>query len=251
MNNIENIIEKLGFSDKQVKVYMSALELAEANITDLAKKAGLKRSTVHLAVSELEMMGLLSETKKGKKRMVSAVHPRRLLELASFREKRIEEIMPELVAIYNAPTQKPKIQVFEGIEGVRSLYLDLYKSLNNKEEALWFARISALKAVPESITEWKKMLRLIKNPRIRELNYDDAEGRAWVEDQKKLRGKNHFVKFLPKDFEFGFTDNLIFGNKLVIFSLKKDVFVIVIESEEVVKTYRALFEWAYRQGKNV
>jgi len=246
---MENIIEKLGFTDKQVKVYMSALELAESTITNLAKKASLKRSTTHLAVSELEIMGLLSETKKGKKRLISAVHPRRLLELASFREKRIEEIMPELIALYNAPKYKPKIQVFEGIEGVRSLYRELYKSLNNKEEALWFTRISALKTIPESITEWKKMLHSIKNPRIRELNYDDSDAQAWVKDQEMLRGKNHFVRFLPTDFEFGFTDNLIFGNKLVIFSLKKDIFVIIIESEEVVKTYRALFEWAWKQGK--
>src|SRR3989344_3804147 len=125
---MENIIEKLGFSDKQVKVYMACLELAEATITDLARKAGIKRSTAHLAVQELEVMGLLSETKKGKKRLISPAHPRRLLELASFREKRIEEIMPELTALYNAPANKPKIQVFEGVEGVRSLYLDLYKS---------------------------------------------------------------------------------------------------------------------------
>ena len=93
------------------------------------------------------------------------------------------------------------------------------------------------------------MLRRIKNPRIRELNYDEPAAHEWAKETRLLMGKNHFIRYMPKDFEFGFTDNLIFQNKLVIFSLKKDVFVTVIDSEEIVKTYKALFEWAWKQGK--
>src|SRR5438105_1212652 len=115
---MEKAIEKLGLSDKETKVYLAALSLGEASVTDLARQAALKRSTVHLAIGELIMLGLLSETKKNKRRIISAVHPRRLLELARFRANQVEDMLPELLAVYNAPKEKPKIQVFEGIEGV-------------------------------------------------------------------------------------------------------------------------------------
>ena len=133
---------------------------------------------------------------------------------------------------------------------MRALYRELYQSLNKREEALWFTRIGALREyMPEALTEYKKMLRRLRHPRIRELNYGDEEGKKWLIEMKRVRGRNHFIRALPTDYEFGFTDNLIFGNKLVIFSLKEHVFVTVIESEEIAKTYRALFEWAWKQGR--
>jgi hypothetical protein len=133
---------------------------------------------------------------------------------------------------------------------MEQLYEELYQSLNNKEEALWFTRIDALKKFfPIAITLYKKVLRRLANPKIRELNFGNEAGKIWSEETKPLRNKNYKIRLLPDDFEFGFTDNLIFGNKLVIFSLKKDVFVIVIESEEIAKTYRAMFEWAWQNGK--
>jgi hypothetical protein len=160
--------------------------------------------------------------------------------------------MPELLALYNAPKDKPNIQVFEGESGMEQLYDELYQSLNNKEEALWFTRIDALREFfPLAITMGKKVLRKAKNARIRELNYDNKAAREWAEETKSFRSTNHRVRVLSKDFEFGFTDNLIFGNKLVIFSLKKDIFVTIIESEEIAKTYRAMFEWAWKMGKEM
>ena len=142
--------------------------------------------------------------------------------------------------------------MFEGIEGLRALYRELYQSLNNREEALWFTRIDALRAyMPEAATEFKRLLRQVRSPKIRELNYGNEAGKQWAEETRKLRGKNHFVRTLSSEFEFGFTDNLIFGNKLVTFSLKENVFVIIIESEEIAKTYRALFEWAWKAGREL
>ena len=146
-------IEKLGLSDKETKIYLTALSLGKASVTDLARKAVLKRTTTHLAIEALINLGLLSETKEGKRRMFSPVHPRRLAELARFRANQIEDKMGELLALYNSPKEKPKIQVFESVLGMKALYHELYLSLNNKEEALWFTRIDALSLFPEIITE--------------------------------------------------------------------------------------------------
>jgi len=246
----DKVLRHTGLSKKQVAVYAALLKLGEASMTELARTAGLKRSTAYVVVEELLVGGLMAEATKGKRTMYSTVHPRRLLDLARFRARQIEEALPELAALYNAPKEKPKIQVFEGVEGMRALYRELYQSLNKKEEALWFARISALREyMPEALTEYKTMLRHLAHPRIRKLNYGDEEGKKWLTEMKRVRGRNHFIRILSTEFEFGFTDNLIFGNKLVIFSLKAHVFVTVIESEEITKTYRTLFEWAWKQGR--
>lgn len=247
--DIEAILRHAGLSRKQAIVYGATLRLGEASMTDLARGANLKRPTAYLVVEELLTNGIISETTRGKRKIYSAIHPRRLLEMARFREQQIEDSLPQLVALFHSSSTKPKVQAFEGVAGVRSLYRDVFHSLNNKQETLWFARIGAIRRhMPEVLNQFKKLLRELPNPKIRELNYGDAEGKQWVKETERLRGKKHFVRTLPTDYEFGFSDNLIFDNKLVIFSLKEEVSVIIIESEEITKTYRALFEWAWRQG---
>lgn len=245
-------LKLVGFTPKQAAVYQLLLQRGEGSMTEVARETRLKRSTTYLVVEELQVMGFVSETLRGKRKVYSAAHPRRLADMVKFKERHIDETLPELVALYNTTKEKPKIQVFEGYEGVRLLYKELNQSLSNREEALWFSRVGAVREVmPEALIDFKKMLRQLRHPRIRELNYDDEEGRRWAEETKRLRGKHHFVRILPTDFEFGFSDHIIFQNKLVMFSLKQRIFVVVIESEELVKTYRALFECAWKQGKEV
>lgn len=243
-------LRRLGLEPKQTLVYLKALELGASSMTELARAAGLKRPSVYLAVEELLLLGLLSEVTRGKRKVYSAVHPRRLLDIVLLRAHEIEEALPELVALHHMPKERPKIQVFEGKEGVKMLYRELYQSLNNKKEALWFSNIGALKErLPEVLTEYKRMLRALRHPKIRELNFGDEAGKAWVEELRRLRGKNHFLRTLPTEFPFGLCDNLIFDNRLVIFSLRGSAFVTVIESADVAQTYRTLFEWAWKQGK--
>lgn len=248
--SVQAILSKLGLDEKDCRIYEAALERGESSMTDLARHASVKRSTAYLSVGALSRLGLVSEITHGKRQIYTPVHPRRLVEIAHARERSIESALPELIALYNAPKDKPKIQVFEGPEGMRLLYQEMYDSLSNKVEALWFTNIRALQEyMPYAVVEYKRMLRKIKNPRIRELNYGDSAGKRWSHELKRLQGKNHVIRVLPEKYEYGSTDNLIFGNKLVIFSLKKDVFVIAIESAEIIKTYRALFEWAWKSGK--
>lgn len=249
--NIEATLKRMRLSPKQVQVYLASLEFGEASITEISHKAGLKRATTHLLVEELEILGLLSMVQKGKRRRFSAVHPRRLLQIAQSVEREVEEILPELVALHNAAHNKPRIQVFEGTEGIRQVYEDIYASLSKQKELLAFTRVDDLRDIPGAIDEYKRVLKKLRGAKIRELNYGKGSGEVWSKELGHLRGKQHHIRLLPDKFVFGATDNLIFENKMAIFSVKKDIFVIVIESEEIVKTYKALFEWAWLQGKEV
>ena len=44
-------------------------------------------------------------------------------------------------------------------------------------------------------------------------------------------------------------DNIIYGNKIAITSVQDDLFVTMIESKEVVETYRSFFELAWQSTK--
>ena len=57
-------LEKLGFSPKEADVYISLLELGSAVVSDVAKKAGINRSTAYVLLESLEKKGFVSVSEK-------------------------------------------------------------------------------------------------------------------------------------------------------------------------------------------
>jgi len=162
--DLSKTLKKVGLNEKQAAVYSAALALGETSITELAKKAELKRPTTYLIVEELQVLGLLSETTQGKRRILSAIHPRRLQEIARSREKQIEEVLPELVALYNTPKTKPKIQVFEGEAGIKSVYRDVLEEIKDIDEILFISNLTAVsERVPDIFKEFVEVLLKLKN----------------------------------------------------------------------------------------
>ena len=88
---------------------------------------------------------------------------------------------------------------------------------------------------------------------MRELNYRNEAAIKWVTDPviKKLRGENHEIRLLPPKHEFGFSDFIIVGDTVSIFSLKGEPFVVTLTSPEIAKTLKAVFEWLWEAGEKV
>lgn len=248
------VLKNTGLSEKEAQVYLALLALGQASVTEVARRANLKRPTVYLALAELELLGLVSTTKKGKRTVYSAAHPRRLGEMARLRSSRVEEVLPQLLALSSVAGSKPTIQVFEGEKGVDLVYRDLYESLGRKEEVLFFADTTYLQErFPAALVNYKKVMRTLSRPRVRELNLDNEAGRAWAADMTRLmRGNPHYGhRLLPATFALGATDTMIFGSTVALFCFSKEIFVVTIESAEIANTLRALFEWAWKSGKKV
>lgn len=244
--NTTNTLVKLGLSEKQAQVYLAMLELGESGMTRIAKKANLKRPTVYLIIDELNLLGLTGEVVKGKKKFYSAVHPKRLVELAKFRSHQAEKILPELVALQK-DDNKPKIRMLEGISGVKIAYQEAYSYLNNKEEGLWLGNITFMvDNFPDLLEEYNILIKKIRDPHIRELIYGGEKSKKWVESMQNKIPKNHFVKYFENGEKFGMTDQFIIGDKIIYFSLGKEIFVTIIESKEITQTQRALFELIWK-----
>ena len=121
---VNQLLQKLGFSDNEAKVYLAALESGLSSAQNIALKAGLKRTTAYSVLSYLVNRGVMGKTKiKGKTRFV-AEPPQRLLTLINELESGIKQALPQLDAIYNRNDVKPKITFYEGVNAVQKIYDD-------------------------------------------------------------------------------------------------------------------------------
>lgn len=240
-------LKQLGLTEKQAKVYLAMLEIGEAPMTAIAKKSGLKRPTVYLVIDELNILGLASEITKGKKKFYSAIHPKRLVEMMRFRSKQAESILPELVA-RQKKSSKPTVRMLEGIGGVKLAYEEAFASLGNKEEGLWMGNITFLiENFPELLQEYDRLIKKIRDPHIRELITGGEKSKKWTEDMQDRISKNHFIKYCGDSKDFGITDQFIIGDIVIHFSFGKEIFVLIVEGQEIAQSARALFEIAWNK----
>lgn len=251
--HIEQQLARTGISVKAAAVYRACLQTGLATMTEIAKVAGLKRPSTYLAMDELIIRGFVSVSKKGRRTQYAPEHPRRFLQIIRTREREMERLLPELEALYEGPKDKPRIRVFEGRDAMLQMYDDVFRAMREGGgELLFLTAIGDLEeSFPEAIAQFMDMISR-GHFFIRELNLGDARGCAYGQRIRRIAGPDHHVRLLdPSRYPFAHTDNLIFKDKLMMFSVKKDIFVVVIEHQNLADTYRALFNAAWETAEEV
>lgn len=247
---LEIILKSIGLNLKEAKVYLACLQLGEETVFNIAKKAEIKRPTTYLILQSLAEKGLVSLKRTKKATYYNPISPKRLVVMVRTKIKGLEEVLPQLEALYRERPQKPSIQIFEGKEGMTTIYQDVINSLEVDQEVLCYSSLIQFKQTYER--QMKDWLRATKNKkyRIREIINEGEYEREYFERIKKNKNPNHQIRVFPSVLNLIDNDNIIYDNKLAIFSFQQEeLFVIVIESNNIVKSYRNFFELAWRQAK--
>ena len=245
----KSMLEKIGFSKKEADTYLATLEYGPATITDIARVTGHKRSTLYNVTRDLLQKGAIVLSRRNGRTLYDAEKPKKLLTMLQTRERELENFLPMLDAVRNTKQSVPEVQIYEGEEALKNIYNDIYNSLNFRNETCFLTSISDLQIrAPFALDEYLRTIQG-KNFNVRELILDDDQGRRYV---RNVRGRNmkHPIRLLPTDFPVH-NDIVIFGNKIALFSLKNRGGVTVIDNLEVSTTMKSLYEWAWRNGKNI
>jgi sugar-specific transcriptional regulator TrmB len=245
---LENLLQKIGLNSKEAKVYLASLQLGQDTVFNIAKKAEIKRSTCYVVMDSLIEKGFVSTLKTPKALLFIPQPPDKLLEVLNDKEESLKEALPELVSLFNVSPQKPKIQVFQGKSGIETVYREITKSLGGSEVLAFSDMLHFKDAYQDLLDKWYK---LMKNKRFksREIINHNSFSNAYIKRVRQNKNPNHQVRFFPKDKMILNNDNLIYENKLAIFSTKKELFVILIEHPAIVNTYRVLFDMAWKDAQ--
>lgn len=242
--HIQQLLQKLGFSQNETKVYLAALELGTASAQDIAQRAGVKRTTGYSVLSYLVNRGVAGKTKvKGKTRFV-AEPPQRLLTLINEIEKGIKDALPELEAVYNKKDVKPKIIFFEGQAAIQKIYDD------------------TLQKKPVEILEWntnayfqnsnvdpnyihKRVGLNIKARRIA------GKGSKWDTKHQYLDAKElSQTLIVPKELFDPQIEVNIYNNKVAFMNYVENMSVI-IESKPIADAMRQAYELSWKGAESI
>lgn len=252
--DLKDALVQLGLKDRQIEIYLALLQMGEGSIQEIAAKTKIKRTTVYSVLDTLVQKGLVTFLDKGWHRAYFAENPKKVLvyfkdqkQNIENQEKKFSEVLPELSGLYNVSATKPKIRYYEGVEGLKLIYEETLL-LKPKEEMLAYGQAELIYKILGD--EWVESY-LARRRKAKIFQRAIVEDSPLAQAHKKNDSEeNRETILIPQD-KFPFVNEInIFGNKLSIVSFKEQMGVI-IESADVAKTQRAIFELAWLGAKSL
>lgn len=234
------ILKEIGLQENEISVYLALLELEEAVASELSQKTKLNRTLVYHLLGRLIGKGLVSYFIKNNTKYFRASDPHKLLEFLQEKENKITGIIPELLSLKKPRTEKPRIEVYEGKEGIKTILNILIR--DKPKEWLGITSGRTYMVIPHFLDQWEKK-RIKAGIRARAIVDPSKEGVKRAKELEKL--ENTEIRYFPKG---GATPShiWIWKNKVAIALITEDYPLgVVIENREVADRFKGFFEWLW------
>lgn len=248
---IQKILQNIGLTDKEISVYLAALELGPQPASVIANKARLNRSTTYVILTELLRRGLMSRFNRADIQHYAAAQPEALVEYTNRKQREYEQygeelkdILLELKSLTNPLSIKPRVRFYDGEEGVKTVMED---TLTSKETLLCYSSLDKWLTGPlnQYIRDYGHRRVYEKKILLQTLVHSEGTGKNYyLKEYPKVLSK---IRFIPKDISIFDNEVNIYGNKVSIVSLTPNqMFGIIIESQEIADTQKSIFKLAWK-----
>lgn len=259
---IQSFLDHIGLSRQEAVMYVTALETGASSVAQLAKLAGIHRVEAYALTAKLLQRGLARQTVSKGRKLFEAQHPRQLEQLIAGEHRRVrklelayDELLPELESLYKQVGSRPKVQFYEGIQGLEQMNQDI---------------VDTLRVIPRD----ERVLYSYSNPPAvheRFEGYLDYEG-GFVDQRKKYQIHNKvivpdhpFVREMkrhgkeqlremvilpPAVFPFK-NDITVYHTKMAIQALGAELVGVIIDSKEIADDQRAIFTITWEGAKAI
>jgi HTH-type transcriptional regulator, sugar sensing transcriptional regulator len=131
---LKQIIENFDLTEKEAKVYLAGLKCGKSKVSTIAKEAGLNRITTYEILKRLAYRGLAGGITYDKLTYFQVVDPDTLINKRERQLNLAKNFLPNLLALKNSDGNRPKIDFFSGVEGIKTIY---EKTLTTKKKIIY------------------------------------------------------------------------------------------------------------------
>ena len=235
---IEKVLENLGFSPNEIKVYLTLNDHGSTKAGRIAKLAKIDRSSGYNALKSLIEKGLVSYVSIGKVKFFQATGPKRLLGFLKEQEEDVKEILPELHHRHKKAKIEGQVRLFKGIKGIKSIFLDMART--GKDNFVFGSEGQFGERMPEFALQFD---RLKKENKIK-------TKLIIRKDREELDKKTTEYRYLPSLEESPAVTN-IYADKIAILIWTDEPEGILIENEAAAKAYKSIFDFMWKHGKKL
>lgn len=241
------ILEQIGLSKNEIKVYFALLELDQSSATPIVKKAKIPNSKVYPTIEKLIQRGLVSYVIKNNVRYFQATDPRNLIDFLKNKEEQImqqkqeiEKLIPEIEQKRKFAKEKQEAIVYEGLNGIKAAFNNILNIVPANKEYFVFTLGEELEReeLKNFFRDYHKR-RIEKKIKVRLIASEKIKNTF----EKYHKYKNMTVKYSKQKLPTGI---FIFGDCVMTIVWQEEPTAFVIKSRNNTETYKEFFQETWK-----
>ncbi|MDL2226927.1 hypothetical protein LJB86_04655 [Deltaproteobacteria bacterium OttesenSCG-928-M10] len=234
-------LQLLGLNKNAAAVYMKLLHAGSLNATELANAASISRTNVYNLIEQLVAEDLVTVDFKGSKKRFTAKDPSIFQKKLEDQLSRVNQLLPELLALYHLTPSKPKISYHEGSDGVRAVTDDLLTTKTGKYcyfgSLLVQFGLEGSNHIKEFIT--RRIQLGVESYAIR-----PREAEPILDDPWFLPGAENLrhVRYFPKPIPPNMLNLYIYDIRIAVVSSASEKYGLIIESPELASLLQTIWD---------
>jgi sugar-specific transcriptional regulator TrmB len=238
-----DILEDLGLTASEIKVYLTLLEIGSTTAGPLLEKSRLQNSVIHRALHSLIEKGIVHYVLEGRRKVYQASDPTYFNTYIDEKKRRFQEILPELKNKQLFAKHPEAASIYKGRRGIIEVYYTMiglkakeYNTFGGGKPCVDFMGVSWWNNLHKRRVENKLPSRQV---------FDES-----VRPQAGDIEKNSLTKIRYLGSEFAsFQETVIVGDHVAINVFTENPYGFLIYDPKVAESYRRYFEALWRLGK--
>lgn len=237
---IQDIFDTLGFKEDEAKTYLTLLDSGVKTAGDLAKIMGVPRPTLYGYLERLTASGLVHQSmRKGVRTYVPEpaekirfLYKRKIEEFKT-KEKSLDKIIPELEKRSGMNLLRPRMQFFEGREGIESALEDIFSMPPGTMTLAFWPIKASMEVTSPDYFRYHNIERIRRNihiqgiwPRTQGVDISRYNFMGWGPEYKRE------LRYAPPGVEFTM-GYWVYGHKVIFISSRAESYGFIMESAEL------------------
>ncbi|MBI4092824.1 MAG: TrmB family transcriptional regulator [Candidatus Kerfeldbacteria bacterium] len=244
-SRVEHALSRMGLKEKEVRVFLSLLELGPSPVRTIAARSRINRGTTYEVLRWLIEAGLVSYFHKTRHQYFAAEDPNKLVALLDLRLQELErtkrivaDVVPLLTVRTAGNERQPRVRFFEGQAGIHALLEDVLATMKGENEKLYRVYSSAdiRQHLYLSFSDFSQK-RVTLGIHVKTIAIGTG-GKLWGLDERRWLTTT----------EQALTYQIIYGGKLAMISLDQGGRPVgaILEDPRIANTQRFIFDqlWA-------
>lgn len=241
------ILEELGLTKNEIKIYLALLELGSTPAGKLIKKVGMHRGIVYDLIDLLIDKGLVSYVITANRKCFEAHDPERLREYLDTKKQELELKQNELNKLIPILQQKRQLAheeqegtIFKGKKGLKSVFEDI---LHEKKEWFVFGATGQFKEIFNAYFIHFHNRRAKAKIPLKILFQEEIRQQHREKELKLVK-----IKYLSNSYISPST-TFIYDDKVVIINWSVEPMAFLMRSKQVADSYKSFFDLLWKTAK--
>ncbi len=253
----EEVLNEIGLSESEKKVYLALLDLGDSTRYDIVNKSGVAGSKVYELLEKLQEKGLVSVYLKDKVKHFKSTNPNQILNFLENKKNKIIELekqakllLPQLLSKFNSSNEEQEVELISGIKGLDIIFREQVDSLK-KDEVCYV--IGGTWGTGEQIEErtqefFEKVHVMREERKIKtKMLFNMKQRKTTKELYSSKKYPRTSIKYIEHTSHVAIN---IYKDKTVIIIFGKKIVSIYITSQDVANSFIEYFNLLWKQAKD-